>query len=76
MLFVMLCIMYYVLCMEEIRVFLLLKVPGSTNYSMVFYFVTKELIPGSLVQRFVDGDDEFRNSRMKLIPSVPKVFDF
>ena len=41
---------------------------------MVFYFVTKELIPGSLLQRFVDGDDEFRNSRFKLIPSVPKVF--
>ena len=28
---------------------------------------------GSLLQRFVDGDDEFRNSRLKLIPSVPKV---
>uniref|UniRef100_A0A6V7QYT2 Protein ENHANCED DISEASE RESISTANCE 2-like n=1 Tax=Ananas comosus var. bracteatus TaxID=296719 RepID=A0A6V7QYT2_ANACO len=48
------------------------QVPGSTNYSMVFYFVTKELVPGSLLQRFVDGDDEFRNSRFKLIPSVPK----
>lgn len=40
---------------------------------MVFYFVMKELTSGSLLQRFVDGDDEFRNSRMKLIPSVPKV---
>ncbi|KAK3037634.1 hypothetical protein RJ639_030411 [Escallonia herrerae] len=49
-----------------------LQVPGSTHYSMVFYFVTKELAPGSLLQRFVDGDDEFRNSRLKLIPSVPK----
>ncbi|KAF3447852.1 hypothetical protein FNV43_RR08558 [Rhamnella rubrinervis] len=49
-----------------------LQVPGSTHYSMVFYFVSKELAPGSLLQRFVDGDDEFRNSRMKLIPSVPK----
>ncbi|XP_047969699.1 protein ENHANCED DISEASE RESISTANCE 2-like isoform X2 [Salvia hispanica] len=49
-----------------------LQVPGSTHYSMVFYFVAKELVPGSLVQRFVDGDDEFRNSRLKLIPSVPK----
>ncbi|KAJ6962811.1 protein ENHANCED DISEASE RESISTANCE 2 [Populus alba x Populus x berolinensis] len=49
-----------------------LQVPGSTHYSMVFYFVTKELVPGSLLQRFVDGDDEFRNSRFKLIPSVPK----
>ncbi|XP_075484268.1 protein ENHANCED DISEASE RESISTANCE 2-like [Primulina tabacum] len=49
-----------------------LQVPGSTHYSMVFYFVAKELAPGSLLQRFVDGDDEFRNSRLKLIPSVPK----
>ncbi|XP_077244736.1 protein ENHANCED DISEASE RESISTANCE 2-like isoform X2 [Tasmannia lanceolata] len=49
-----------------------LQVPGSTHYSMVFYFVTKNLVPGSLLQRFVDGDDEFRNSRLKLIPSVPK----
>ncbi|GLU05317.1 hypothetical protein SLE2022_224210 [Rubroshorea leprosula] len=49
-----------------------LQVPGSTHYSMVFYFVTKELVPGSLLQHFVDGDDEFRNSRLKLIPSVPK----
>ena len=57
---------------KEITVYLL-KVPGTTNYSMVFYFVTRELVPGSLLQRFVDGDDEFRNSRLKLIPSVPKV---
>ncbi|XP_066387748.1 protein ENHANCED DISEASE RESISTANCE 2-like [Miscanthus floridulus] len=49
-----------------------LQVPGTTNYSMVFYFVTKKLIPNSLLQRFVDGDDEYRNSRFKLIPSVPK----
>ncbi|KAJ7953362.1 ENHANCED DISEASE RESISTANCE 2 [Quillaja saponaria] len=49
-----------------------MQVPGSTHYSMVFYFVTKELVLGSLLQRFVDGDDEFRNSRLKLIPSVPK----
>ncbi|CAH2078573.1 unnamed protein product [Thlaspi arvense] len=48
------------------------QVPGSTHYSMVFYFVSKELVPGSLLQRFVDGDDEFRNSRLKLIPLVPK----
>ncbi|CAK7333251.1 unnamed protein product [Dovyalis caffra] len=48
------------------------QVPGPTHYSMVFYFVTKELVPGSLLQRFVDGDDEFRNSRFKLIPSVLK----
>ncbi|KAI6706805.1 hypothetical protein NL676_009767 [Syzygium grande] len=48
------------------------QVPGSTHYSMVFYFITKKLEPGSLLQRFVDGNDEFRNKRLKLIPSVPK----
>jgi len=49
-----------------------IQVPGSTHYSMVFYFVTKQLVPGSLLQRFVDGDDEFRTSRLKLIPGCPK----
>ncbi|OAY80724.1 Protein ENHANCED DISEASE RESISTANCE 2-like, partial [Ananas comosus] len=49
-----------------------LQIPGSTHYSMVFYFVTRHLRPGSLLQRFVDGDDDFRNSRFKLIPSVSK----
>ncbi|KAI0496261.1 hypothetical protein KFK09_022575 [Dendrobium nobile] len=48
------------------------QVPGSSHYSMVFYFVSKPLVSGSLLQHFVDGDDEFRNSRFKLIPSVPK----
>ncbi|KAH9687071.1 protein ENHANCED DISEASE RESISTANCE 2-like [Citrus sinensis] len=50
-----------------------LQVPGLTHYSMVFYFVTRQLVMGSLLQRFVDGDDEFRNSRLKLIPSVPEI---
>ncbi|KAF7139653.1 hypothetical protein RHSIM_Rhsim07G0137200 [Rhododendron simsii] len=50
-----------------------IQVPGSTHYSMVFYFVSKQLVPGSLLQRFVDGDDEFRTSRLKLIPGCPKV---
>ncbi|KAG5540329.1 hypothetical protein RHGRI_020534 [Rhododendron griersonianum] len=49
-----------------------IQVPGSTHYSMVFYFVSKQLVPGSLLQRFVDGDDEFRTSRLKLIPGCPK----
>jgi len=49
------------------------QVPATSHYSMVFYFVApKALQQGSLLQRFVDGDDSFRNSRLKLIPSVPK----
>ncbi|KAJ1292265.1 hypothetical protein BS78_02G378800 [Paspalum vaginatum] len=50
-----------------------LQIPGSTHYSLVMYFVTSSLKKGSLLQRFFDGDDDFRNSRLKLIPSVPKV---
>ncbi|XP_062217221.1 protein ENHANCED DISEASE RESISTANCE 2-like isoform X2 [Phragmites australis] len=49
-----------------------IQIPGSTHYSLVMYFVTSSLKKGSLLQRFFDGDDEFRNSRLKLIPSVPK----
>eukprot|EP00850_Spirogloea_muscicola_P000115 SM000001S04517 [mRNA] locus=s1:651473:659263:- [translate_table: standard] len=48
-----------------------LQVPGKPNYSMVFYFASdRTLRPGSLLQRFVDGDDIFRNARFKLIPSI------
>ncbi|PWZ20966.1 Protein ENHANCED DISEASE RESISTANCE 2-like [Zea mays] len=50
-----------------------IQIPGSTQYSLVMYFVTNTLKKGSLLQRFFDGDDEFCNSRLKLIPSVPKV---
>lgn len=49
-----------------------LQIPGSTHYSLVMYFITSSLKKGSLLQRFFDGDDDFRNSRLKLIPSVPK----
>ncbi|KAK3127934.1 hypothetical protein QOZ80_7AG0580370 [Eleusine coracana subsp. coracana] len=49
-----------------------IQIPGSTHYSLVMYFVTNSLKKGSLLQRFFDGDDDFRNSRLKLIPSVPK----
>jgi hypothetical protein len=51
-----------------------MQVPGVTHYSMVFYFAQdRPLVPGSLLHRFVHGDDSFRNSRLKLIPSIPKV---
>ncbi|CAM6008576.1 unnamed protein product [Sphagnum balticum] len=49
------------------------QVPAASHYSMVFYFVASNAPQqGSLLQRFVDGDDNFRNSRLKLIPLVPK----
>ncbi|XP_024396181.1 protein ENHANCED DISEASE RESISTANCE 2 isoform X3 [Physcomitrium patens] len=48
------------------------QVPAASHYSMIFYFVAPKAPQGSLLQRFVDGDDNFRNSRLKLIPSVPQ----
>lgn len=62
------------LCKLSQRAFL--QIPGSTHHSLILYFVTKSLKKGSLLQRFADGDDDFRNSRLKLIPSVPKVLIF
>nr|CAB3469267.1 unnamed protein product [Digitaria exilis] len=51
---------------------MILQIPGPSHYSLVLYFVSSSLKKGSLLQRFADGDDDFRNSRLKLIPSVPK----
>ncbi|KAH9753082.1 protein ENHANCED DISEASE RESISTANCE 2-like [Citrus sinensis] len=42
------------------------------NLQVSLFHFRRQLAMGSLLQRFVDGDDEFRNSRLKLIPSVPK----
>ncbi|KAL3700947.1 hypothetical protein R1sor_018969 [Riccia sorocarpa] len=48
-----------------------LQVPAKPNYSMVFYYVAdRPLRKGSLLDRFVNGDDAFRNARFKLIPSI------
>eukprot|EP00246_Nothoceros_aenigmaticus_P012192 TRINITY_DN3653_c0_g1_i3.p1 TRINITY_DN3653_c0_g1~~TRINITY_DN3653_c0_g1_i3.p1 ORF type:complete len:725 (+),score=125.57 TRINITY_DN3653_c0_g1_i3:628-2802(+) len=48
-----------------------LQVPASPNYSLVFYFVADRPVrDSSLLHRFVNGDDAFRNSRFKLIPSI------
>jgi len=51
-----------------------LQIPYTVNYSLVFYFVTEEEITeGSLLHRFISGDDTFRNSRLSLIPAIPEV---
>nr|PNR48594.1 hypothetical protein PHYPA_013071 [Physcomitrium patens] len=50
------------------------QLPGASHYSMIFYFVAPLAPQGSLLRRFVDGDDNFRNSRLKLIPSIPQGF--
>lgn len=48
-----------------------LQVPSKDNYSAIAYFVSFESIAeGSLMQRFLLGDDDFRNSRLKLIANI------
>jgi hypothetical protein len=51
-----------------------MQVPGSTAYSLALYYMMDtplEKVP--LLERFVNGDDSFRNSRFKLIPYISKV---
>ncbi|MQL82277.1 hypothetical protein Taro_014744 [Colocasia esculenta] len=50
-----------------------LQVPGRECHSAVFYFATEEPIPtGSLLYRFVHGDDAFRNARFKIVNRIVK----
>ncbi|XP_061374973.1 protein ENHANCED DISEASE RESISTANCE 2-like [Gastrolobium bilobum] len=50
-----------------------LQVPGKDHHSAVFYFATEEPVPaGSLLGRFIDGDDGFRNQRFKLVNRIVK----
>ncbi|KAK9218348.1 hypothetical protein WN943_006985 [Citrus x changshan-huyou] len=51
----------------------------TSEFVASIFVMTKQRFPpilvvsyGSLLQWFVDSDGEFRNSRLKLIPSVPK----
>ncbi|KAJ0729255.1 putative pleckstrin domain, START domain, protein ENHANCED DISEASE RESISTANCE 2 [Helianthus annuus] len=49
------------------------QVPGSTNYNLAFYYTTRTHIKDvPLLERFIEGDDAFRNSRFKIIPQVAK----
>ncbi|PIA53709.1 hypothetical protein AQUCO_00900354v1 [Aquilegia coerulea] len=50
-----------------------LQLPSKENFSAVAYFVALEPIPeGSLMDRFLKGDDAFRTSRLKLIANIVK----
>lgn len=50
-----------------------LQVPSLDHLSAIAYFVTTEQFPeGSLVSRFLNGDNEFRISRLKLIANIFK----
>ncbi|KAL6223772.1 hypothetical protein ACLB2K_002630 [Fragaria x ananassa] len=48
-----------------------LQVPAKPNYSLVLYYAAdRPPKPDSLFSKFVDGNDMFRNTRFKLIPSI------
>lgn len=48
-----------------------LQVPGKPNYCLVLYYAADRPIKqGSLLAKFVDGSDAFRDARFKLIPSI------
>lgn len=50
-----------------------LQLPNKDNHSAVAYFTNKGPIPeGSLMDRFLKGDDAFKNSRLKLIANIVK----
>ncbi|CAH8337549.1 unnamed protein product [Eruca vesicaria subsp. sativa] len=43
------------------------------HYHLVFYFATEEPIPSdSPLKRFIDGDDSYRNQRLKIVSQVVK----
>ncbi|CAL5374341.1 unnamed protein product [Camellia sinensis] len=48
-----------------------LEVPARPNYSMVLYYAADRPVnKNSLLGKFVDGSDMFRDSRFKLIPRI------
>ena len=55
-------------------VVLLFQVPARPNYSLVLYYAAdRPITKNSLLGKFVDGSDMFRDSRFKLIPRIVEV---
>lgn len=50
-----------------------LQVPSKDNYCAIAYFVDlQSRSEDSLIKQFLEGDDRFRNSRLKLIANIVK----
>ncbi|CAM0945067.1 unnamed protein product [Alopecurus aequalis] len=48
-----------------------LQVPAKPNYNLVMYYASEKPVnKESLLGRFIDGTDAFRDARFKLIPSI------
>lgn len=53
---------------------LLFQVPAKPNYSLILYYAAERPVnKDSLLGKFIDGTDMFRDSRFKLIPSIAEV---
>ncbi|KAL6985127.1 hypothetical protein U1Q18_018504 [Sarracenia purpurea var. burkii] len=60
-------------CLKTFVLAVNIQVPGRDQHSAVFYFSTDDPIPAdSLLHRFVDGDDAFRNQRFKIVNRIVK----
>lgn len=54
--------------------FINFQIPAKPNYSLVLYYGAERPIKKeSLLGRFIDGADVFRDARFKLIPSIIEV---
>ncbi|KAK8295272.1 hypothetical protein V6Z12_D05G053500 [Gossypium hirsutum] len=48
-----------------------LEIPAKPNYSLVLYHAAERPVrKDSLLEKFADGTDQFRDARFKLIPSI------
>lgn len=60
-------------CLKSFIFAVNLQVPGREHHNAVFYYSTDGPIqPGSLLDRFINGDDNFRNQRFKLVNRIVK----
>lgn len=69
-----LCMALFTVQYRQCILGLFFQVPARPNYSLVLYYAADRPIKeNSLLGRFVDGTDAFRDSRFKLIPSIIEV---
>lgn len=53
---------------------LFFQIPAKPNYGLVLYYAADRPVnKESLLAKFVDGSDSFRDARFKLIPSIVEV---
>jgi len=54
----------------------LFQVPAKPNYCLVLYYAADRPVKqSSLLAKFADGSDMFRDARFKLIPSIVEVWN-